>query len=160
MTGFHITTDEVEGYHISTVYLPVLSEFAKDPYETMVFAKVDGLVDYSDLYCRRCSSEQEALEQHAEAIRIYKEKEKKMTDKVVEKVYLEREDYDDVQRRKQEAIGFRLLRKKVSTHDKWGWFGKYKEGKVLKKKDTFQVFDRDKKIWIDVPVEYDYTTLD
>ena len=52
--------ETIGSYFVSTVALPA----PLGGYETMVFRIVDGDIDWSELYCDRASSENEARDAH------------------------------------------------------------------------------------------------
>lgn len=62
---------EVNGYLVSTVDLGINHNFGEGKplyYETMIFKKDGKNIDYSDLYCERYSTEEEAKIGHKKAI--------------------------------------------------------------------------------------------
>jgi len=72
---FHLRT-EVGEYLVSTVDLGIDHSFGIGKplyYETMIFKKINGEVDWGDLYCERYSTEEEAKEGHQKAIDYVKE---------------------------------------------------------------------------------------
>ena len=63
---------EVNGYLVSTVDLGINYNFGEGKplyYETMIFKKDGEDIDYSDLYCERYSTEDEAKIGHEKAIK-------------------------------------------------------------------------------------------
>jgi hypothetical protein len=61
-----IAEDIIDGFMVSTVRLPdILVWTDRTPYETMVFrVNENGVIDFTDLYCDRYSSETEARVGH------------------------------------------------------------------------------------------------
>jgi hypothetical protein len=67
-----IAEDIIDGFMVSTVRLPdILVWTDRMPYETMVF-RVDenGVIDFTDLYCDRYSSESGARVGHGLAVAL------------------------------------------------------------------------------------------
>ena len=75
-TRFDLKT-QVGDYEVSTVDLGINYQFddSLPPlyYETMIFKIEDGKVNFSELYCDRYSTEEEARKGHEEAIKYVKE---------------------------------------------------------------------------------------
>lgn len=68
---------EVDGYLISTVDLGTDHSFGLgNPlyYETMIFAKEDKGINFSDLYCERYTTEEEAIKGHEKIVKLVKER--------------------------------------------------------------------------------------
>lgn len=68
-TRFDLKT-QVGDYLVSTVDLGINHSFDDIPlyYETMIFKKVNGKIDYTDLYCERYTTEEQARTGHEKAI--------------------------------------------------------------------------------------------
>ena len=68
-TRFDLKTT-VDNYLVSTVDLGINHSFDDIPlyYETMIFKIKDGEVDFTDVYCERYTTEEEAREGHQRAI--------------------------------------------------------------------------------------------
>jgi len=66
----HVGLDQVGKYWISTTRMPWAG--LGYVYETMVFEEKDGVVDFTDLYCKRYDSREAAEAGHAEAVALVK----------------------------------------------------------------------------------------
>lgn len=68
-TRFDLKT-QLENYLVSTVDLGINHSFNEIPlyYETMIFKKVNGKIDYTNLYCERYTTEEQARVGHEKAI--------------------------------------------------------------------------------------------
>lgn len=74
-TRFDLKT-EVNGYVVSTVDLGIDHSWGiGEPlyYETMIFKKDSEEIDFTDLYCKRYSTEEQARIGHEEAVKFVKE---------------------------------------------------------------------------------------
>lgn len=63
--------DYIGDYLVSTVDLGINHSFDETPlyYETMIFKIENGKVNYSDIYCDRYTTKEQALKGHKEAIK-------------------------------------------------------------------------------------------
>lgn len=71
-TRFDLKTD-VGDYVVSTVDLGLDHSFGDGPplyYETMIFKKKDDKINFSEIYCDRYSTEEQAIEGHKKAIEV------------------------------------------------------------------------------------------
>ena len=70
-----VKKDDVGDYFVSTVFLGLDHAFGGgEPllFETMIFKKEDGKVNYRDVYCDRYSTWEEAEEGHKKALKFAK----------------------------------------------------------------------------------------